>query len=104
MTAVEEIAKSTIPMHLAENFCFNMAKEMSGFSLWEKLHAIYEKKSSSSKLTLIGQLFKMKMKEFEQATSHINTFSRVLAEFSLQGLNFEEEIKALALLSSLSTS
>ena len=34
-------------------------------------------------------------------TSHINTFNRVLAELSSQGLNFEEEVKALALLSSL---
>ena len=35
------------------------------------------------------------------ATSHINTFSQVLDELSSQCLNFEEEIKALALLSSL---
>ena len=33
-------------------------------------------------------------------TSHINTFSRVLSELSSQGINFEEEVKALALLSS----
>ena len=43
----------------------------------------------------------MKITETDLATSHINTFSRVLAELSLQGLYFEEESKALALLSSL---
>ena len=43
----------------------------------------------------------MKMKESEPTTSHINTFSWVLAELSSQGLYFEEEIKALALLLSL---
>ena len=81
-------------MHLAENVYFSMA-----FALWEKVQAVYEKKSSSSKLIFIQQLFNMKMKETEPnlATSHINTFNRVLAELSSQGLNIEEEIKALAL-------
>ena len=46
----------------------------------------------------------MKMRKIEPTTSHINTFSRVLTELSPQGLNFEEEIKVLALLSSLPTS
>ena len=40
----------------------------------------------------------------EGVNTHINTFSRVLAERSSQRVNFEEEIKALALLSSLSAS
>ena len=45
----------------------------------------------------------MKMRELESTTSHTNTFSQVLTELSLQGLNFEEEIEALALHSSLLT-
>ena len=40
-------------------------------------------------------------RERDRATSHINTFSRVLSKLSSQGINFEEEVKALALLSSL---
>ena len=43
-------------------------------------------------------------RERDLATSHINTFSRVLSEISSQGINFEEEVKALALLSSLPAS
>ena len=53
---------------------------------------------------MIRQLFNMKMRETDPATFHINTFSRVLSELSLQGINFEEEAKALALLSSLPAS
>ena len=86
---------------MAKNIFFSMAKETTTFSLWEKLQALYEKKSSSSKFILIRQLFNMKMRELDPATSHINTFSRVLFELSSQGINFEEEVKALALLSSL---
>ena len=44
------------------------------------------------------------MKETDPATSHINTFSRVLFELSSQGIDFEEEVKALVLLSSLPAS
>ena len=46
----------------------------------------------------------MKMKELETTTSHINTFRRVLEELSSQGMNFEEEVKALMLLLSLPAS
>ena len=81
-----------------------MEKQTTVVALWEKLQMIYEKKSSSSKIILIRQLFNMKMRETKPITSHVNTFSRVLIKLSSQGLNFEEEVKTLALLSSLPTS
>ena len=102
--SIHKFSHSTIWMHLAENVYFSMAKEMTTFSLWEKLQDVYEKKSSSSKLIQIRQLFNMKMKETDATTSDINTFSQVLSELSSQGINFEEEVKALALLSSLPAS
>ena len=37
----------------------------------------------------------------DSETSHINTFRQVLSKLSSQGINFEEEVKALALLSNL---
>ena len=45
----------------------------------------------------------MKM-ESKSETSHINTFIWVLSELSAQGVNFEEEVNALDLLSSLPAS
>ena len=102
--SIDEIARSTIRMHLAENVYFSMAKETTTFKLWEKLQAVYEKQSSSSKPILIRKLFNMKMRETAPTTSHINTFSWVLSELSSQEINFEEEVKALALLSSLPAS
>ena len=73
-----------------------MAKETTAFSLWEILQSIYKKKSGSSKLILIRQLFNIKMRETEPTTSHINPFTWVLTGLSSQGLNFKEEIKACA--------
>ena len=80
--SIDEIARSTIRMHLAENVYFSMAKETTTFKLWEKLQAVYEKQSSSSKLILIRKLFDMNTRETDPVTSHINTFSRVLSELS----------------------
>ena len=44
------------------------------------------------------------MRESDPTTSHINTFNRVLFELSSQGIGFEEEVKARALLSTLPAS
>ena len=102
--SIDEIACSTIRMNLAENVYFSIGKKTTTFTLWGKLQAIYEKQSSSSKLILTRKLFHMKMRETNLVTSHIDTFSWVLSELSSQGINFEEEVKALALLSSLPVS
>ena len=44
------------------------------------------------------------MRETDPVTSHITTFNRVLSDLSSQGINFEKEVKALTLLSSLPVS
>ena len=98
---MDELARSTIRMHLAENIYFGMAKEKTTFELWEKLQALPEKMSRSSKLILIRQLFNMQMKETDEAMTHVNTFNRVLTKLTSKNINFDEEMKALALLSSL---
>mgnify|MGYP002775115835 FL=1 len=102
--SLDKISRPTIRMHLAENVYFSMAKETTTFKLWENLQAVYEKQSPTSKLILIRKLFNLNMRETDPATSHINTFSRVLAKLSSQGINVEEEVKALTLLSSLPAS
>ena len=48
--SLDEIARSTIQMHLAEKVYFSIANETSAYAMWEKLQAVYEKESSSSKL------------------------------------------------------
>ena len=53
--SLDEIPRSTIRMHPVKNVYFNMAKDMMTFTLWEKLQAIYEKQSSSSKLIFLAQ-------------------------------------------------
>ena len=42
--SVNELARSTIRMHLVENVYFSIAKEKTAFELWEQLKSLYEKK------------------------------------------------------------
>ena len=102
--SVNELARSTIQMHLAENVYFSIAKEKTTFDLWDKLQSLYEKKLSFSKLILIRHLFNMRMKETEEFTTHVNTFNHVLTELASQNVNFDKEVKALALFLSLPAS
>ena len=100
--SLEKIARSTIRIHLAENVYWQRRHQHS-LCGWNYM-PFTRKASSSSKLILIWQLFNMKMRKTDPVTSHINTFNRVLSELSSQGINFEEEVKALAVLLSLLTS
>ena len=91
---IEEIVRSTIRMHLAENVYFRMPKETMVFTPWEELQAVYEKYSSSSKLRLIRKPLNMMIGEIDPKTSQIKAFSWVLSKLSSQGINFEEEVTA----------
>ena len=44
---LDKIARSTIGMNLTKNVYFSMSKETPTFTLWKKLHVVYEKKSTS---------------------------------------------------------
>ena len=39
-TSVDELARSTIRIHLAKNVYFSITKEKTAFELWEKLQAL----------------------------------------------------------------
>ena len=41
--SLDEIARSTIRMHLVQNVYFKMAKEMIAYALWEKLQVCIQK-------------------------------------------------------------
>ena len=59
---MDNIARSTIGLNLTKNVYFSMSKEKPTFTLWKKLHVVYEKKSTSSKLILIRQLLNIKIR------------------------------------------
>ena len=62
---------------------------------------MYEKPSAMNKVYLMQRLFNLQMSEDESVADHINEFNMIVSQLSSVEINFEDEIKALILMSSL---
>lgn len=62
---------------------------------------MYEKPSATKKVHLIKKLFNLKMSEGGVAIEYINNFNSLISQLESVRILFDEEFKALALLSSL---
>lgn len=65
------------------------------------LSNMYEKSSASNKAYLMKRLFNLRMTEGASAAQHINKLNTVLTQLSSVEIEFDDQVRALALLSSL---
>ncbi|KAI3462293.1 hypothetical protein Pfo_018956 [Paulownia fortunei] len=65
------------------------------------LSSMYEKPSASNKVHLMRRLFNLRMMEGASVAQHLNELNTVITQLSLVGIEFDEEVRALILLSSL---
>lgn len=65
------------------------------------LSSMYEKSSASNKVHLMGLLFNLGMAEGASTTQHLNELNTTTTQLSSIGIDFDEEVWALTLLSSL---
>ena len=72
---------------------------MSG--LLKALSIMYEKSSAMNKVYLMRRLFNLQMFENGSVSDHINEFNMIESQLNSVDINFEDEIKALILMSSL---
>ena len=72
--------------------------------LMETLVKLYEKPSASNIILLMKRLFNMKMVEGGSIIDNLNEFNTITSHLSFVGVNFDEEIRALLILHSLSKS
>ena len=82
-------------------FTFNIVNEKTTTSLMQALSNMYEKLSTSNKVHLMRRLFNLKMAEGVFVADHINEFNVITTQLSSVDIDFDDEIKALILLSSL---
>ena len=83
---------------------FNITKAKTTKDLMKTLATLYEKPFASNKVFLMKRLFNMKMVEGGSVTDHFNEFNIVTSQLSSVGVNFDEEIRALLILCSLTES
>ncbi|KHN15555.1 Retrovirus-related Pol polyprotein from transposon TNT 1-94, partial [Glycine soja] len=94
-------ALGVIRLTLAKNIAFNIVNEKTTAGLMKALSDMYEKPSAANKVYLMRRLFNLKMREGISVTDHINEFNTILAQLESVQIKFEDEVKALILLSSL---
>ena len=65
------------------------------------LSKMYEKLSAANKVFLMKKLFNLKMAESGRVAEHLNEFNTLISQLESIEVNFDNEIRALILLSSL---
>lgn len=94
-------ALGAIPLSLSPTIAFNISKATTVVNLISTLDKLYEKPSTSNKVFLMKQLFKMKMAKGSSVVNHLNDFNTVTSQLSSLKVVFDDEIRALLILSSL---
>ena len=80
---------------------YNLATISERSDLMNALTKMYEKPSASNKVFLMKRLFNMRMVDGSSVTEHLNSFNTITNQLASIGINFDDEIRALLMLSSL---
>ncbi|KAL6541995.1 hypothetical protein OROGR_011481 [Orobanche gracilis] len=94
-------ALGVIQLMLSRNVAFNIAKEKTTADIMKALESMYEKPSATNKVHLMRRLFNLRMAEGASTAQHLNELNTVTTQLSSVGIDFDDEVRALILLSSL---
>ena len=94
-------ALGLIRLNFSKNVAFNIVEEKTTADLLRALANIYEKPSAMNKVYLMRRLFNLQMTDGGSVADHINDFNMIVSQLCSVEINFEDEIKALILMSSL---
>ncbi|KAL5823751.1 hypothetical protein ACOSQ4_021651 [Xanthoceras sorbifolium] len=94
-------ALGVIRLTLSRNVAFNIVKEKTTAGLITALSNMYEKPSASNKVHLMRRLFNLRMAEGASVAQHLNEQNTITTQLSSVEIEFDEEVRALILLSSL---
>ena len=93
-----------IRLTLSRSVAYNVVKEMTTVGLVMALSSMYEKPSANNKVHLMKKLFNLKMAENASVAQHLNDFNTITNQLSFVEIDFDDEIHALIVLTSLPNS
>ncbi|RVW49829.1 Retrovirus-related Pol polyprotein from transposon TNT 1-94 [Vitis vinifera] len=93
-----------IRLTLSRSIAHNVVKENTIVDLMKALSDMYEKPSANNKVHLMKKLFNLKMVENASVTQHLNEFNTITNQLSSIEIDFDDEIRALIVLASLTNS
>ncbi|XP_023896650.1 zinc finger BED domain-containing protein RICESLEEPER 2-like [Quercus suber] len=91
-----------IRLTLSRSVAHNVLKEKTTIDLMKALSGIYEKSSANNKVHLMKKLFNLKMADNASIAQHLNDFNTITNQQSTVKIDFDDEIRALLVLASLS--
>ncbi|KAE8676976.1 Vesicle-associated protein 4-1 [Hibiscus syriacus] len=94
-------ALGVIRLTLSRNVAFNIAKEKTTAGLMAALSSMYEKPSASNKVHLMRRLFNLRMTVGTSVAQYLNELNTIITQLSSVEIEFDDEVRALILLSSL---
>ncbi|GKA58512.1 retrovirus-related pol polyprotein from transposon TNT 1-94 [Tanacetum coccineum] len=100
-TLLDRQALGAVRLSLAKNVAYNVVNEKTTYGLLKALSNMYEKPSASNKVFLIRQLVNTKMNKGASVADHVNEFNSILSRLMSVDIEFDDEVQALLLLSSL---
>jgi hypothetical protein len=97
-------ALAVIRLSLSKSVAHKVIKEKTTAGLIAALPSMYEKLSANNKVHLMKKLFNLKMAEGASVAQHLNEFNTITNQLSSVEIDFDDEIRALIVLASLSNS
>ena len=97
-------AMSTIQLCLANELMYDVMDDVSTALVRLKLESWYMSKSLTNKLNLKRKLYELKMAKGADLAQHVHTFNKIISDLLRIDIKFNEENKAMMLLSSLPAS
>nr|KYP32301.1 Retrovirus-related Pol polyprotein from transposon TNT 1-94 [Cajanus cajan] len=94
-------AMSAIILSLSRNVAYHVKGAKSTKEVLQTLADMYEKPSAMNKVMLMKKLFKLQMEERKSVADHLNDFNQLTTQLASVNIEFDDEVKALILLSSL---
>ncbi|RVW61281.1 Retrovirus-related Pol polyprotein from transposon TNT 1-94 [Vitis vinifera] len=93
-----------IRLTLSRSIAHNVVKENTTVDLMKALSGMYEKSFVNNKVHLMKKLFNLKMAENASVAQHLNEFNTITNQLSSVEIDFDDEIRALIILASLTNS
>ena len=97
-------AMSTIQLCLADELMYDVMDDVSTALVRLKLESWYMSKSLTNKLNLKRKLYELKMAKGADLAQHVHTFNKIISDLLRIDIKFNDENKAMMLLSSLPAS
>ncbi|KAL2237238.1 UNVERIFIED_CONTAM: Retrovirus-related Pol polyprotein from transposon TNT 1-94 [Sesamum indicum] len=84
-----------------KNVAYHVKGAKSTKEVLQTLADMYEKPSAMNKVMLMKKLFRLQMEERKSVADHLNDFNQLTTQLASVDIVFDDEVKALILLSSL---